>query len=67
MAGEKDSGLPEKAARLTRNALAVGSIALLGLGILIPASAGVLYSGARLAALGAGAGEGARRIAKKSK
>ncbi len=71
MASSNETGkasLAERAARLARNVNIVGGIALLGLSIIAPAAAAANYiTGAKFATLGAGASEGARRVAKKSK
>ena len=62
------ASLPEKAASFYRNFNIVGAVALAGLGLLAPpAGALVLNSLAAIDVLQAGAGEYARRVAKKSR
>lgn len=60
-------GLPERAARLYRNFNAVGAVALGGLALVVPVGGAILAGLAGIDVVQAGAGEVARRAAKKSR
>lgn len=68
MAGEKaNETVAERGSRFFRNINIVGAVALVGVGIVVPAGAAVLDGWAALNALQAGGFEAARRHFKKKR